>query len=493
MPSQPAQVPWPTNAMPGRWLGEAQGDLINAYAAKLGDVVRIRRTPGIKRWTPTVLAAKPDGSAYVPRGMHALRTQLLHVWDTVGYLTSSNGTTTPLTNPLIGINKMPVTIASNLRPSGEQVVICTDSQGPLIVNLATNTIEPYPSQPSAGMASMRSVEYYSGYFFFTKLSGEIWASDLQDIAVPDQSVATAEYVADDLLRCKSTGTALVVMSTRSIEFWVDVGNAPFPCIRQGTLDVGLLGRWCVAGGANEWENGLLWIAQDCSVRMLNGYNAQIVSTEDVARAIREYIDNPELLRTMVYTFDQQAIFSISSPTWTWEYNLTSSAWHRRDSYGLPHNRTRFARNFRNRWYAQDIKAGCLMEIDPNIFHEDGERYRWRVESAPMKEFPANVRLPSIDIDMTVGVGIINRPSPYETAPVVMVSWSHNGGANWSNPIARSMGEEGRYSTKVTVNGLGRSTSQGTRIRLDVVDPVLVSLQSAIATRARGSRSRAVNQ
>jgi hypothetical protein len=56
-----------------------------------------------------------------------------------------------------------------------------------------------------------------------------------------------------------------------------------------------------------------------------------------------------------------------------------------------------------------------------------------------------------------------------------------------------MGEEGRYSTKVTVNGLGRSTTQGTRIRLEVVDPVLVSLQSAIATRARGSRARAVNQ
>jgi hypothetical protein len=473
--------------MPGRWLGESQGDLINAYAAKIGDIVRIRRTPGIVRWLPTLIDAGPR----IPRGMHALRAQLIHVWDEAAYITQTSGATVALANGLPGT--MPVTIASNLRPSGEQCIVVTDTQGALLIDTATAAVLPYPTQPAVSMSSMRSVEYYSGYFFFTKVSGEIWASDLQDINIPDQSVATAEYVADDLLRCKSTGTALVVMSTRSIEFWVDVGNSPFPCVRQGTLDVGLLGRWCVAGGANEWENGLLWIAQDCSVRRLQGYQAPVVSTEDVARDIRDYIGNPEVLRCKVYTFDQQAMYAISSPAWTWEYNLTSGAWNRRDSYGLPHNRSRFTRNFRNRWYAQDVKVGCLMEIDPDVFDEDGERYRWRCESGPIGEFPANVRLPSIDINMTVGVGIINRPAPYETAPVVMVSWSHNGGANWSNPIARSMGEEGRFSTKITVNALGRSTSQGTRIRLDVVDPVLVSLQSAIATRARGSRARAVNQ
>ena len=482
----PVPIPWPTNAMPGRWLGEGQGDLINAYAAKQGDIVRIRRMPGLKRYVTV-----PHGpGTYVPRGQFSFRdARLLHAWS--DSLRVYDGLVDmPVAGTLVGDE--PVTFAANMRPAGPQTIVC-GAEGPQIVNFGTATIDPYPNQPAVTMATMETVEYHAGYFFFSKTSGEIWASDLQSIDVPDGSVAYAQYMSDNLLRLKSTGTMLVALGSASVEFFVDMGLSPFPLAQQGTLDVGLLGRWCVAGGVGEWEHGLLWIGSDCTVRMLQGMQAPIVSTDDVARDIRVYLDHPELLRAQCYTFEQQAIWSITSPTWTWEFNLITKAWHRRDSHHLPHWRVLWATRFKGRWHAQDMYKVCLQMIDMETFEEDGERMRFRCESGPIKEFPANFRIPSIDIDMTVGVGKTGRPSPYETEPVVMISWSHNGGANWANPVARSLGAEGRYSTKITVNGLGRSTTQGVRIRLDVTDPVLVSLQSGISTRTKGSRPRQVNQ
>ncbi len=482
----PVPIPWPTNAMPGRWLGEGQGDLINAYAAKQGDIVRIRRMPGLKRYFTLV-----DTSERIPRGQFNLRdVRLLHAWD--NQLQAFDGVAnTVLTGSLNGFE--PVTMAANMRPAGQQIVICSADEGAQIVNLGTGAIEAYPTQASVSMATMETVEYHAGYFFFTKLNGEIWASDLQSIDVPDQSVALAQYMADSLLRVKSTGSMLVALGSMSTEFMVDMGLSPFPLVPQGTLDVGLLGRWCVAGGVQEWEHGLLWVGSDCTVRQLAGMQAPIISHDDVARDIRVYLDTPEVLRAQCYTFEQQAIWSISSPTWTWEFNLITKAWHRRDSFQLPHWRVGWACRFQGRWHAQDLYKGALQTIDLETFDEDLERMRFRCESGPIKEFPANFRIPSIDIDMTTGVGRTGRPSPYETDPVVMISWSHNGGANWANPVSRSLGAEGRYSTKVTVNNLGRSTTQGVRIRLDVTDPVLVSLQSGISTRTKGSRPRQVNQ
>jgi hypothetical protein len=93
--------------------------------------------------------------------------------------------------------------------------------------------------------------------------------------------------------------------------------------------------------------------------------------------------------------------------------------------------------------------------------------------------------------MTVGIGATGTPSPFQTSPTVMVSWSHDGGAKWGNPVARTLGGEGRYATKVTVNSLGRSTHHGCMIRLEVTDPVWVQLESAVSTRTKASRARQV--
>jgi hypothetical protein len=474
-------IPWPMTSLPGRWPGESQGQLVNAYAVKIGDVVRIRRTAGLRRFHTLVTPANRTS-----RGTLEAAGNLFHAWNGELDVYDSSGLNRIAINGLPG--SQPVTMAKNMRPITPDVVIVSEN-GASIYDLSDYTVKPYPS---GSMGAVNSVEYYSGYFFFTRQDGTIIASDLQQTTIPDLSEATAEYTADDLWRTKSVGSALAVMSAKSIEFWVDVGASPFPLQRQSAIDVGLISPWAVAGGANVWENGLLWVAGDWTVRMLSGFTPVVVSTDDVTRDIRNGDQNGHPLHAQVYVFNAQAIWSVSCQDWTWEFNLVTKAWHKRESYQLPNWRAGFACHYGNRWIAQDATGkGVLYEITPDAYDEDGERLRWCVESAPIKEFPANVRLPSIDVDMTVGLGVTGTPSPFQTNPTVMVSWSHDGGAKWGNPVARTLGGEGRYATKVTVNSLGRSTHHGCMIRLEVTDPVWVQLESAVSTRTKASRARQV--
>lgn len=480
MPSSPVEFTWPTTARPGQNFGEAQGDLLNMYAVRDGEIVRVKRTPGL------LVNSSYVGASLVSRGMHAIPSRLITVWGGKVHSQYIDGADQPIANALPGTDR--VQIASNLREDPLPQVVIVANTGAFLVDLDANEVVPYPD---VDLGSVIGVEYYAGYFFFPKANGDIIASDLQSIDIDPLSKARAEYAADGLLRLKSTGATLLAFGDRTTEVWADIGATPFPATRQTALDVGLIGRWAVAGGANEWEHGLLWVATDCTVRRLEGLTPKIISEEDVAADITAARDYPDEIVAKVYGFGQQAIWSITCERfgWTWEYNVLSGAWHRRQSYGQAFWRPQHTLNWRGKWLSQDTReTGHVLEIVDGYFSEVGERMRSRVESLALKSFPANLRIPSVDIDCTVGLGRVGVPSPFETDPAVMVSWSHDG-AHWGNPLARSLGKAGRYATKISLRNLGRSTHIGTRLRLEITDPVPFVLNGAISTRTRASRPR----
>ena len=478
-------IPWPVSSMPGRRPGDGQGDLINAYAVKIGDLVEIRRTPGlVKRFT------LPDPVARWARGMHSATGRLYHFWDDECRVVSPSGVQGVVTGLLPGIDR--VTVAHNMRDTEVDIMVVTET-AVYRIDVSSNTITPYVDANMTLHGQPNSVEYFSGYFIYTKASGYFSVSDLQQANVPNSSFGKTEYTADTLMRAKAMQNVLFLFSDKSTEAWVDVATVPMPFQRQTSLDVGLLGRWAVAGGSNEWERGLYFVAADYTVRSMEGMVPKIISNDDVAYDIYSYRDLPDAIVAQVYAFEQQAVLSISTPDWTWEYNVTSSSWHRRDSYGKPYWRATSATQHNNRWYAQDLDDARLFEIQQEVFSEDGERMRFRCESAAMKQFPASMRLPSIDIDCISALGKTRVPSPYETNPCAMISWSHDGGANWSRPVARSMGRVGQYANKITVNNLGRSTHHGTRIRVEVVDPVPATITGGLSTKVKPSRPRQVDK
>jgi hypothetical protein len=204
------------------------------------------------------------------------------------------------------------------------------------------------------------------------------------------------------------------------------------------------------------------------------------------------VDN---LIATTYGFGPWSVFSLSSPTWTWEYVFNTGQWHRRKSYLMERWRGTFGALWEGNWYVQatarsqpagEHTQGHLNKVVFGLHLENGDNLPALVESLPIKEFPANLRIPSVDIDAAVGVGSISGE-----VPIASLSWSHNGGASWSNPIFRRMGVEGEWSRKLTVRNLGRSTHHGVRLRLSMEQDAPFTLMGGIAPRVSPSRPRGI--
>jgi hypothetical protein len=483
MPGTP--VPFPLSALPGARPGEGQGDLENVYAIKVGDEISHRRVPGLRRFTT------PTPSSRTPRGQLVVDNYLLSAWTGVLERTLANGVTDTITGALAGSSR--VTMARNIRPSGAQVVVVSEI-GTYIVDPFTGTLETYPNaailadypNSAANLGQVESVDYYAGYLIFTRRNGTIVASGLQNAGIPNSSYGVAQYAADDLLRVLNNGETVLLFGTSTIEVWQDVGTSPFPLARAAVVDVGLLAKFCVAGGAGQWERGVLFIAADNTVRRLDGYNPVIVSNQAVERDIASAWRSPGDINCSVYVSNGQSFFTIKHPDWCWELNVGTGAWHRRKSQFLTTWRASWPIRFDNHWLAQDAVDDGLVEITHDVYDEVGRRLVCRSESLPLKDFPASLRVPLAQFDFTVGVGSLGG----DADPEVMISWSFNGGASWSNPLSRSLGKEGEYGKLISVRNLGRSTHHGLRLRWEISDPVPVTFRGALLPTIAPSRARA---
>jgi hypothetical protein len=520
----PVQLPFPITALPGRRPGEGQGDLVNVYARKVGNLIRYQRVPGATRFTVPMYVS-PTAVTFAPRGQIVVDNYLVSVWGDKVWRTLASGITEMLAGLAVP-GTGPVTLARNMRSMPEVVMVADNTPFSIDLNLGlTGTVQAYPVSTEAGvpagtiLGQVNSVDYFSGYFIYSRpYSGEIVASDLQTMQWKTLSFARAESSPDGLLRVFSAQPMLLACGTDTIEIYQDVGSTPFPLQRVTVMPVGLLGTWAIAGGASKWDRPVCFVANDHTVRQLKGYDPIIVSNEDVVADIEAAATAglAEELIAQAYTHGDNAIWSLTSPSWTWEYNLSTGAWHRRQSYQPDMTppqaapwRAYFATRFANRWISQDLFDGGLIEVTSEASQEPAiTRPRTvrnnvgvevvinvaleaplvaRCESGPTKDVPANVRMPTIFLDFTVGFNVAAAPDP-----VVLLSWSHDGGATWSNPLERHLGGKGEFRTLVRLNGTGRSSTQGMRLRWECADPVPLAFHSAVSPRTSASRPRQVD-
>jgi len=456
-----AAITWPLSTSPGLRPSEGAGRLINCYAEPIGqggrDAKVIHRVPGLNSFG-TSSETGFRGATIISGVFYAAYSGKLKSWSSAG------GAATNVGN-LNGTSKG--FFAQNNAATPDKVFVDPDG------NIATFTTGSVTNSFDADLPSVNSVCGFDGYFIFTTGQGEIWASDLNAVSVSALSFTT-EQTSGGLKRGVAFNGRFYAFGNVTTAVYTDAGTSPFPLARATVIQRGIAGPYCVTGFEPNFARGIHFVGDDNKVYRLDGYTPTPLSTPDLDGLIESVADKTTI-EMCCYISRGHGFVEISCPAWTWVLNTNTGWWHEKTKYLGTRSRISGSIYAFNEWLCGDTDSGNILAISKSSYLEVTNPLISRVWSAPIQKFPQHVRVPSIWIDVSVGVGDSSGTDPIATDPTIEIDWSDDGGQTFSAPRLRKLGRQSEGKTRVRVNQCGRSKSQGRIVRVTLSDPVHLGL------------------
>jgi hypothetical protein len=461
---KPVDIAFPTVSEDADKPNISAGRIINGILeqAQNGDVLRLR-APGLKR------LITPAGTYTKCRGMiDANGSTLLAVYDGFVEAITGSGASATTLGPLAGDDI--VTLARNNAATPD--VVCVSPQEGAF-ELSSGGAPVSYTDPDVG--SPLSVCFGDGYFFFVYGDGSCIASGINTTAINALDVATAESSPDGLLRGVFFRGQLFLMGPSTIEVWQNTAEPTgFPFSRATVIQRGLAGTNAVAGWEGNFTSRLIWVGSDNIVYALNGYEPVRISHHSIEHDLQR-LTNKTSLNCFVFMNNGHPFWVMKSDLWTWVYDLLTSTWQERASYGRANWRGECSHYMFGDWLIGDDAGGYIFRPDAATFKEDNDRLVWSIESQASKNFANRMSIPRADFFFSAGQGNISGELLSDADPQVLISWSNDGGATFGNPLERYLGKGGKYNERVTVNRTGQAGVYGRKWRLQVSDPVYIAL------------------
>jgi hypothetical protein len=300
-----------------------------------------------------------------------------------------------------------------------------------------------------------SVCNQDGYFFFTIGDGRVFATALNSLNMNALTYITCQSKADvTLLRGIPFSALLLLFTTGGCEVWQDAANAApnFPYARLTVLEFGLVQPAAIAGFETGFSE-LMWVAQDFGVYwMTPGSLAPIkVSPSDLDRLIEAQVKACSLIEAGCYSVGGKKFWHISSPAWSWEFNLSTKKWNERQSLNAGQYgrwRATCGHPAFNKWLVGDQQSGNLLFHDDTSFTENGAFQLFRIESGPVRDFPQQLRIARADFDFVFGTA--QNVGNYQM--IVLGAASGNGGVVRLTVNQTSQAKTGDEAQVVGVTG-----------------------------------------
>lgn len=463
-------IVFPLSSAPGRRPLEGQGRLINAMAEKLGDGAQAafarRPSPGLRFLVDTLEAGTCRGFLFVNLVLLVVEN------DRLIKVEKSGSVYTPTDiGEMAGTG--PVYMARNNK-SPTPDIVAVSSEGAFVIDLTTGPT----SYPDPDLDQPNSVTFQDGYFIFSIADGRLQVSGINDTTISALDFTTAQARPGGLHRVISFGQQLYAFGPASIEVYTNTAEAEgFPFSRVAVIPRGLLTPDAMSGWEDGWASSLIWVADDRSVyRLDNGYVPNKISTPDLDRALQSVTD-VTTLHAFVFTHPGHPCWAIIGPNFSWVYDLSAPAWHERETYLQPNWLAKCSIKAWGEWVIGHASNGRLTRVDDNYRREDAEPIKITIISAQGAAFPNRLAVPRADFNFVVGQGLASGDQPIETDPRCWISYSDDGGNLFSVPVWRELGRMGQYETRISINRCGLTGAVGRVWRVEVSDPVYVTLLS----------------
>ena len=218
----------------------------------------------------------------------------------------------------------------------------------------------------------------------------------------------------------------------------------------------------------------IYVGTDNTVRWIQGYNSVRISTPDLERLITA-VEDKTTIKAIAYRVTGHAFIEISCDAWTWVFNCSNPSWFEKQSSGQTRSRFNGGSVYAfGNWLVGDNQTARLLKVTADVQTENGDSLDLTIISPSMKAWPNRIRVARADFDI-----VVPAVTATTTAPTVNISWSDDGGVNYSNPYSRSLGTSATDTVKrITVFNTGYAQPTGRRWKLECSDPVNFALLGA---------------
>lgn len=355
-----------------------------------------------------------------------------------------------------------------MEDNGRQIVVVDGLKG-YYYDTQTDEVKEITAD---GFYPANTVTYQDGYFIFDrKGTGQFFISELLDVAFDPLDFATAEGQPDPLVAVLSDHREVFMFGTESIEVWYNSGAADFPFERnQGAF----IEKGCAAPySVSKQNNTVYFLGSDLMVYQMTGYTPVRISNHAVEKTLKDV----GVSDVFAYTYQDEGhlfyVMTIPERDLTWCYDISTGAWHIRQSYQFGRHQSNNAIFFGSKTLVGDFQNGRIYQMANDYYTDDGEPVVREFVLPTVNNGREFLTVDSLELDMTSGVGTILGQGQ---DPKARLEFSKDGGKTWSNTKFANIGRMGEYLTRVKWNRLG--VSRQFIFRVQISDPVPIDVGGA---------------
>ena len=346
-----------------------------------------------------------------------------------------------------------------LAASSGQIGIAADGKG-FMYTLSTGVFGEItdPDFPS----TVTSVTWQDGYFLWSAEDGQFVYSDVTDGTDYDAlDFGSAEANPDGIVRTFSDHQQVAMLGQETVEFFRNTGtSSPWRRANELALEIGLIGKHAVT----KFDNSIAWVDNHRRVVTLPGVSYQVISGARVAKALKACAAPTDIIATTIVLDGYEILVLYIPGQGTWAYPVTSGQWVEMSSYG------------NDGWMVRTVieaydkilgfGGAKIYEISPSVYSDDGEEIRREVILPYVHADTREVYVNRLEVGLKRGAGLVTGQGQN---PIVFMSYSKDGGRNYSAELSRSAGVLGAYKQRAYWNRLGSAETFLFKFRFS--DPV----------------------
>jgi hypothetical protein len=318
-----------------------------------------------------------------------------------------------------------------------------------------------------------AVDFLDGLLVFVEAgTGRFFASD--SLAAGDYDAlqfSVADAAPDKLITLKVDHRQVILFGEYTTELWYNSGIAGFPLERLpgGVVELGCLARHGVA----RQDNSVFWIANDKTIRRLDGQTPVRVSQHGMEKALKGYSTLTDC-EAFPYSLEGHlcVVFRFPTAGATWVYDVTTQEWHERESWPGGSWDVRDIVEINGIIYVQHSETGEVGKLNPDSAQEWGTFLRPEWTYQPVYNEGRRLFHAQFEMGMTPAV------TDSTAAPYITLEYSDDGGKTFVTCPTRSLGAVGQYKTRMVWHRLGSGRDRV--YRASVSDPVPMTVWGSYA-------------